>query len=411
MKTSALALATTVLALATPLSAATIVLHNAGGVAAGSAVANGFAAAAGFWASVLTDNVTINIDVGYAALATGVLGQTGTNLVAVNTANVESLLRLDATSALDAKAVANLPKLSAAGGLSVITSGYANTVAKTGVNTAIKVYDTDNSANNTSLAITTANAKALGYTGFSGADASITFSSKFSFDFNPVDGIAANSYDFIGIATHEIGHALGFISGVDTYDSFGAKGPGAGSSLNLNDYAIGSVLDLFRYAKDPTNLVAGTAPVLDWSVGGTPYFSVDGGKTALTLGTGSAAFSTGAYNGNGRQASHWVDNKYTSVAGSCQLPSVSRGLMDPTAGKCEALSVSAIDLAAFDAIGWNLGPSAIDQPTVRFTTAQISGYKPATFGSFVPEPASWALLITGFGLTGAALRRRRLLAA
>ncbi len=28
-------------------------------------------------------------------------------------------------------------------------------------------------------------------------------------------------------------------------------------------------------------------------------------------------------------------------------------------------------------------------------------------GSTVPEPASWALFITGFGLTGAALRRRR----
>ncbi|MBU6164598.1 MAG: PEP-CTERM sorting domain-containing protein [Alphaproteobacteria bacterium] len=31
--------------------------------------------------------------------------------------------------------------------------------------------------------------------------------------------------------------------------------------------------------------------------------------------------------------------------------------------------------------------------------------------SMVPEPASWALLIAGFGLTGAALRRRRSLAA
>ena len=28
----------------------------------------------------------------------------------------------------------------------------------------------------------------------------------------------------------------------------------------------------------------------------------------------------------------------------------------------------------------------------------------------VPEPASWALMILGFGLTGAALRRRRIVA-
>ena len=30
--------------------------------------------------------------------------------------------------------------------------------------------------------------------------------------------------------------------------------------------------------------------------------------------------------------------------------------------------------------------------------------------SAVPEPASWAMLIAGFGLTGAALRRRRMAA-
>jgi hypothetical protein len=29
----------------------------------------------------------------------------------------------------------------------------------------------------------------------------------------------------------------------------------------------------------------------------------------------------------------------------------------------------------------------------------------------VPEPASWAMLIAGFGLTGAAMRRRRVTAA
>jgi hypothetical protein len=32
------------------------------------------------------------------------------------------------------------------------------------------------------------------------------------------------------------------------------------------------------------------------------------------------------------------------------------------------------------------------------------------FAGRVPEPASWALLVAGFGLTGAAIRRRRALA-
>lgn len=37
----------------------------------------------------------------------------------------------------------------------------------------------------------------------------------------------------------------------------------------------------------------------------------------------------------------------------------------------------------------------------------ILGVDGATAGNAVPEPASWAMLIAGFGLTGAAMRRRR----
>jgi hypothetical protein len=38
------------------------------------------------------------------------------------------------------------------------------------------------------------------------------------------------------------------------------------------------------------------------------------------------------------------------------------------------------------------------------------GFRGVTYGGTVPEPASWAMMITGFGLAGTALRRRRSLA-
>lgn len=49
-----------------------------------------------------------------------------------------------------------------------------------------------------------------------------------------------------------------------------------------------------------------------------------------------------------------------------------------------------------------------------FTSTGTRFLMPATFSgnvAFVPEPSSWALLIAGFGLTGAALRRRRVATA
>ncbi|MGL4540887.1 MAG: NF038122 family metalloprotease [Polymorphobacter sp.] len=194
-----------------------------------------------------------------------------------------------------------------------------------------------------------------------------------------------------------MGHALGFISGVDTYDYYGGPGgPGRASNINLNNYATGTVLDLFRYSNDPSNLVVGTAPVLDWSVKTASYFSVDGGVTAY----GGGYFSTGAYNGDGRQASHWKD----AAAGATQL-----GLLDPTISYGQRGIITALDLAAFDAIGWNTSVNVIANAGYTYLSTANAVYSGNIAN--VPEPASWALLITGFGLVGGVLRRRRVAGA
>ena len=61
---------------------------------------------------------------------------------------------------------------------------------------------------------------------------------------------------------------------------------------------------------------------------------------------------------------------------------------------------------AFDAIG-----GLIDLGSGRFTMLDGEGndfwFSAASFNNPVPEPASWAMMIAGFGLAGAAARRRR----
>lgn len=384
---------------ASPASALNFNLHDTGGAGVGTLARSGFDAAAFYWGHTLKNNVTVNLNIGFTALGPGILGSTSSPRVGVFTSDVETLLNLNTTkSALDVQAVANLPTLDAAGALSVITSGYKN-AAKQGVNTATQVYDTDDSANNYGLAITRANAKALGFTGLPGGDtatdASITFSSAFSFDFDPTDGIANNSYDFLGVAIHEIGHALGFVSGVDSYDSIG----NSTSLTNLNNFVVNSALDLFRYSNDPGNLAPGGA-ALDWSVGGNPFFSVDKGASMFSLGGETGLFSTGAARGDGRQASHWKDNTYAGGA-LCSNPTKTPiGILDPTSGRCEQLAVTAMDLAAFDVMGWNLGVDVLANGDYRRNTAQI-------FNMAVPEPSTWIELILGFGAMGAFMRRRR----
>jgi hypothetical protein len=225
--------------------------------------------------------------------------------------------------------------------------------------------DNNGGANNTTISMTKANAKALGL-GVSGtaADASITFSNAFTWDFNRADGISAGTIDFVGIAVHEIGHALGFVSGVDELD-YSSPSP-AGKYYYDDGFPYVNTLDLFRYSDASVGYGSG---VIDWTADTrTKYFSVDGGATQFLNGQ----FSTGIQHGDGRQASHWKDN-------------LGLGIMDPTASYGELLNITQLDLAAMDVIGWDLVQQQSSDP--------------------VPEPST--LLLSAIGIAALGLYRRK----
>lgn len=349
MKQSLLAGALALAVLTPAAQAVTFVFNDvsAGGMSAQQLA--GFQAAADFWSGKLTDNVTVYLDIGFNNLGQNILGSTSSTFVSTSYTNVHSALLADATSALDHTAMAHMQSGTALSFMATQGDGSSR-------------FDNDGSGNNLYLGLTSANAKAMGFnipTSPQYADASIVFANAYAGDFSysRVGGTPGDKIDFITVAQHEIGHALGFTSGVDDIDYCMAPRNGAACGLsNTADRFEGDwwyePLDLFRYS----------APgVSDVRVGGTPYFSVDGGVTNL------AYFSTGSEHGNGWQASHFAPDQLN--------------LMRPFVGDGEFYDATDRDLAAMDAIGWNLAAP-------------------------VPEPHSWAMLFAGLGLLGWSSRRR-----
>ena len=324
--------------------AITINLINTGGVEVGTAAYQGFSAAAHYWETVLTANVVLNVPVGFTPAGCGpnTLGQTSSASGQKTQAAWRAALTADATTALDAIAV---------------TPGNLATFSNVNV-----------TLNNTVQ-------KAIGlYTGAAaGIDATITFNAARPFDFDTRNGFETVASDFVSVAVHEMGHALGFTSAV-------------GTNTTLNSRPTNT--DMFRYKN-------GT---WDITYGGDPYFSIDGGATIQNNGY----FSAGP---DGFQTSHWREGTRIHDGVSCTIltqPQI--GIMDPTGGLCQEGIVTAADLAIMDAMGWNLNTNILTQPGYqKFTRDILQDYLDV---AGVPEPETWAMMVLGFGLAGGALRRR-----
>lgn len=347
----------------------------------------GFQTAAARWSALFSDPFTLNLAIGFTPLQPNVLAQAGSSKNLITYSDYRNLLGLDRISSDDQQAYASLRSGSSFDLLINYTADNPN-----GVGSATPYLDNNGGLNNTSLRSNTAVIKALGLTPVYGPtntdqrDASITFTStlpnSYIWDFDPSDGIASNAIDFIGVAAHEIGHALGFVSGVDTLD-VNAPDTSVTPSVyyNADDFDYVSPLDLYRYSGLSVSTSGG---VIDWTADTrAKYFSLDRGLTNL------GPFSTGSAHGDGRQASHWQDN-------------LALGLMDPTIGAGELGVISALDVRSLDVIGYDLSSltsRSAPGPLPLFGAAAALGWsrrvrrrlaahrRPATPGSPSPEGA------------------------
>lgn len=237
--------------------------------------------AANVFTTNFTDNIHINLTVD-AVAGTSVFGQSNTSLFSTSYANLRALVVADKTTASDNIAIG---------------AGGSMTVA-------------DPTGGSGTWWVTKAQAKAIKLIADDLTnDGTTTFGAGNNFSFSGTPG--AGSYDFKGIAAHEISEVMGRL---------GLKGGNIGGfspSYSLNDN--------FSYTGPSAKAVAG---------GANNNFSIDDGTTLLKLWNNNVA--------NGLDSRDWAggtNDAFNQFSSS--------GVVNP---------VSAVDLQLMDVIGYDLAP-------------------------------------------------------
>lgn len=300
-----------------------------------NAIANqSFQAAANTWGAEFLDNITIFLDFGFITQDERIVSSATSGRDSFLYSDFRNAVGNDVTTADDTQMFNGLVEGSS---FSVYTNQTSEAL---GANHELGYLDNDGGLNNTTVSLSTANAKALGLrdSHSSTIDGFINFNALYDWDFDPSDGIEANHLDFFGTALHEIGHVLGFSSGVDELDNNG------GGQFSDDELPFVNSLDFLRFSTESEAVGAD----LDWtSDERDKYFSIDGGLT--NTGGLASAWSKGANYGDGEQASHWA-------VGS------GLGVMTPTTNFGVGNEIFEADLVALDVIGYDRIFTAVPEP-------------------------------------------------
>jgi hypothetical protein len=293
-----------------------IVIDAAPELSGNAAALAAFQRAAARWEAFIADPITVTVKATLAPLAPNIIGSATSVPLLLDSAQVRNAIAADAGDEPDDDIATHLP-----------------TIADLAVSMP-PGFGFDRSR----MLLTKANAKAIGILGldeqFGVPDSVVTFNTNFTFDFDNRDGVTPGQLDFETVASHEIGHALGFVSVLEYIDAV------MSFHATAQDVVV-SALDLFRFAAG-----AGNDPETDSQFTTFPRVLFPGQENFFDqvfpmFGLTEIAFSTGLTQGDGYQASHWKDN-------------LGIGVMDPALAFGESMFVSYNDLRALDLMGYDI---------------------------------------------------------
>ena len=302
----------------------------------------GFELAGEIWSQYLVDtfngenlDINIHVEMGNDLLPDEIIGASFPTIEKTDYHTVRDALLNDVTSDVDETVAGYLQDY--------LDNPYSIDILVDGdvINDNFDMHTT--SANLKALGIKAGNSSELdGYIVMNGLA-----NSSFSWDYTYLDGPEAGELDFLSTALHEIGHTLGFVSGIDysgeqvtnwynnlINSSDLALGIAARFGVDSNTASITetSIMDLFRVSSASQNL-----GVISLTEGEAATFSIDGAISDLAMSTGADY-----------QGSHWIESNGKEGA----------GVMVPTLGLGERWSISTNDLTVMDAIGWDVNYDA-----------------------------------------------------